>query len=162
MMSEIRPSIGPIRRSVLRIFDFLTKTYQFRLCLINHYRAVLFFPLLSVCVELKTAIDFSRREMTTAIGYALLTTFTVLLSYTSLSHGLLQPRRISHGLSASGKYLTRDELWFNQTLDHFSPYVKSRFFDLVKGGNFLFDSVCFFFFCVLRTIASSDRDTMSI
>lgn len=32
MMSEIRPSIGPIRRSVLRIFDFLTKTYQFRLC----------------------------------------------------------------------------------------------------------------------------------
>ncbi|CAN7120162.1 unnamed protein product [Brassica rapa subsp. narinosa] len=66
--------------------------------------------------------------MTTAIGYALLTTFTVLLSYTSLSHGLLQdPRRISHGLSASGKYLTRDELWFNQTLDHFSPYDHRKF-----------------------------------
>ncbi|KAF3591136.1 hypothetical protein DY000_02027986 [Brassica cretica] len=65
--------------------------------------------------------------MTTAIGYALLTTFTVLLSYTILSHGLLQPRRISHGLSASGKYLTRDELWFNQTLDHFSPYDHRKF-----------------------------------
>ncbi|KAL0739506.1 hypothetical protein Bca4012_015716 [Brassica carinata] len=65
--------------------------------------------------------------MTTAISYALLTTFTVLLSYTSLSHGLLQPRRISHGLSASGKYLTRDELWFNQTLDHFSPYDHRKF-----------------------------------
>ncbi|KAL0686763.1 hypothetical protein Bca4012_086440 [Brassica carinata] len=59
---------------------------------------------------------------TTAIG------FLMLLSYfLSLSHGLVQPRRISHGLSESGKYLTRDELWFNQTLDHFSPYDHRRF-----------------------------------
>uniref|UniRef100_M4D5B2 Serine carboxypeptidase S28 family protein n=1 Tax=Brassica campestris TaxID=3711 RepID=M4D5B2_BRACM len=59
---------------------------------------------------------------TAAIG------FLMLLSYfLSVSHGLVQPRRISHGLSESGKYLTRDELWFNQTLDHFSPYDHRRF-----------------------------------
>ena len=91
--------------------------------------------------------------MTTAIGYALLTTFTVLLSYTSLSHGLLQdPRRISHGLSASGKYLTRDELWFNQTLDHFSPYVKINHLDSsiwLKLETFFFDCLVFFFFFCL-------------
>nr|VDC73740.1 unnamed protein product [Brassica rapa] len=59
---------------------------------------------------------------TAAIG------FLMLLSYfLSLSYGLVQPRRISHGLSETGKYLTRDELWFNQTLDHFSPYDHRRF-----------------------------------
>lgn len=60
--------------------------------------------------------------MATAIGFLMLS-----LSYLSLSHGLMQPRRISHGFSESGKYLTRDELWFNQTLDHFSPYDHRRF-----------------------------------
>ncbi|XP_024989439.1 probable serine protease EDA2 [Cynara cardunculus var. scolymus] len=29
--------------------------------------------------------------------------------------------------SVSGKYLTREELWFNQTLDHFSPYDHRKF-----------------------------------
>lgn len=39
------------------------------------------------------------------------------------SHPMLD--RLS-GSSSSGNYLTQKEFWFNQTLDHFSPFV--RFF----------------------------------
>ncbi|XP_010526786.1 PREDICTED: probable serine protease EDA2 [Tarenaya hassleriana] len=54
-------------------------------------------------------------------------TFAVLLFSPTLSHGLVPPRTLSHGLSGSGYYLTSDELWFNQTLDHFSPYDHRKF-----------------------------------
>ncbi|KAL4577696.1 hypothetical protein LXL04_013807 [Taraxacum kok-saghyz] len=46
-------------------------------------------------------------------------------------NGLSSPRIIERMLSSSsssnGNYLTRDERWFNQTLDHFSPYDHRKF-----------------------------------
>lgn len=54
-------------------------------------------------------------------------TFTVLLSSLTLSHGIVPPRTLSHGLSKGSYYLTSDELWFNQTLDHYSPYDHRKF-----------------------------------
>lgn len=77
--------------------------------------------------------------MATAIGFLILS-----LSYLSLSHGLVKPRRISHGLSESGKYLTRDELWFNQTLDHFSPYVINQSNQISFQRGNLFQILCVF------------------
>ncbi|CAN8229167.1 unnamed protein product [Cochlearia groenlandica] len=66
--------------------------------------------------------------MSSELFFALVTIFTILLSYSSLSDGLIQPRRISHGLLSEGsKYLTRDELWFNQTLNHYSPHDHRKF-----------------------------------
>ncbi|XP_010531072.1 PREDICTED: probable serine protease EDA2 isoform X2 [Tarenaya hassleriana] len=59
--------------------------------------------------------------------FTALFTFTVLLSASALSHGSVPPRTLSHGLSTSGYYLTSDELWFNQTLDHYSPYDHRKF-----------------------------------
>jgi len=98
----------------LQVFFFKNKYKQRK----SHY-----FVLFSGPLVLNYGDRFSRREMSSELGFALLTTFTVLLSYLSFSNGLLQPRRISHGLSKSSKYLTRDELWFTQTLDHYSPSV---------------------------------------
>jgi len=76
--------------------------------------------------------------MLSALGFALLSIFAILLSLSTLSHGLLQPRRISHGLTESSKYLTRDELWFNQTLDHYSPSV-------INLPDFVSSSIWIFF-----------------
>ncbi|XP_071707623.1 probable serine protease EDA2 [Rutidosis leptorrhynchoides] len=39
----------------------------------------------------------------------------------------LSSSRISERMHSSSNYLTTDELWFNQTLDHFSPYDHRRF-----------------------------------
>ncbi|KAJ8764228.1 hypothetical protein K2173_005968 [Erythroxylum novogranatense] len=54
--------------------------------------------------------------------------FTVSLSFlTTVSHGFVSQRAVLQRLSGSNKYLTTDELWFNQTLDHYSPYDHRRF-----------------------------------
>lgn len=39
----------------------------------------------------------------------------------------VKPRTVLHRLSSSSSFLTRTDIWFNQTLDHFSPYVKIAF-----------------------------------
>ncbi|CAK9157049.1 unnamed protein product [Ilex paraguariensis] len=49
-----------------------------------------------------------------------------LLLLLTLSHGLL-PSRILQRMTSSSNYLTNDQLWFNQTLDHFSPYDHRQF-----------------------------------
>lgn len=43
-------------------------------------------------------------------------------SFPPLSYGVVPPRTLLNKLS-EGKYLNTQELWFDQTLDHFSPYV---------------------------------------
>lgn len=43
-------------------------------------------------------------------------------SFPPLSYGVVPPRTLLNKLS-QGSYLTTQEQWFNQTLDHFSPYV---------------------------------------
>ncbi|CAA7022121.1 unnamed protein product [Microthlaspi erraticum] len=57
----------------------------------------------------------------------LITTVTAILSYSSLSNALLHSGSVSHGISESDYFLTTNELWFNQTLDHFSPYDHRKF-----------------------------------
>ncbi|OWM66423.1 hypothetical protein CDL15_Pgr013640 [Punica granatum] len=53
----------------------------------------------------------------------------LLLSLLSISDGYVTHRTELRGLSQSqsGNYLTTSELWFNQTLDHFSPYDHHQF-----------------------------------
>ncbi|KAL2333769.1 hypothetical protein Fmac_014982 [Flemingia macrophylla] len=48
------------------------------------------------------------------------------LSFPSFSYGLVPPRTLLNKLS-EGKYLTTQELWLHQTLDHFSPYDHRQF-----------------------------------
>ncbi|KAJ9540830.1 hypothetical protein OSB04_027336 [Centaurea solstitialis] len=48
----------------------------------------------------------------------------------SVCNGLSTPRileRLQSSSNVSGKYLTKEEHWFNQTLDHFSPYDHRKF-----------------------------------
>ncbi|MBA0634399.1 hypothetical protein Godav_022060 [Gossypium davidsonii] len=48
--------------------------------------------------------------------------FFVALS--GFAHGfVMTPRSLINRLSQSSYYLTTKELWFDQTLDHYSPYV---------------------------------------
>ncbi|KAJ0097149.1 hypothetical protein Patl1_29049 [Pistacia atlantica] len=62
-----------------------------------------------------------------------MTTLTMVLFLLSMlwsvSHGFVPPRTFRSSLSRSGSnnYLTTEELWFNQTLDHFSPYDHRQF-----------------------------------
>ncbi|KAJ0040435.1 hypothetical protein Pint_28413 [Pistacia integerrima] len=62
-----------------------------------------------------------------------MTTLTMVLFLLSMlwsvSHGFVPPRTFRNSLSRSGSnnYLTTEELWFNQTLDHFSPYDHRQF-----------------------------------
>ncbi|XP_030530962.1 probable serine protease EDA2 isoform X1 [Rhodamnia argentea] len=52
-----------------------------------------------------------------------------LLMFVALSDGYVKERTLLHQSSGDdvGNYLTKDELWFNQTLDHFSPYDHRQF-----------------------------------
>ncbi|KAI3519181.1 hypothetical protein L1887_08208 [Cichorium endivia] len=61
------------------------------------------------------------RVLVVSVGFL----FMILMS--SFCNGLSTPRIIERMLSSSSKYLTTDELWFNQTLDHFSPYDHRQF-----------------------------------
>ncbi|RDX85567.1 putative serine protease EDA2, partial [Mucuna pruriens] len=47
-------------------------------------------------------------------------------SFPAFSYGVVPPRTLLNKLS-EGKYLTNQELWLDQTLDHFSPYDHRQF-----------------------------------
>ncbi|KAI4327698.1 hypothetical protein L6164_020127 [Bauhinia variegata] len=51
----------------------------------------------------------------------------LFLSFPTISYGVAAPLPLLNRLSVSGKYLTNEEHWFNQTLDHFSPYDHRQF-----------------------------------
>ena len=64
-----------------------------------------------------------REQEDWRITTALLTLLLVFVSsFPALSYGVVPPRTLLNKLS-QGSYLTTQEQWFNQTLDHFSPYV---------------------------------------
>ncbi|KDP46696.1 hypothetical protein JCGZ_06484 [Jatropha curcas] len=52
------------------------------------------------------------------------------LLLSTVTYGIPAPRFMLDGLSGTGSsnFLTTEELWFNQTLDHYSPYDHRRFF----------------------------------
>ncbi|XP_061343785.1 probable serine protease EDA2 isoform X2 [Gastrolobium bilobum] len=50
----------------------------------------------------------------------------MFLSFPAVCYGVAPPRTLFNKLS-EGKTLTNNELWFNQTLDHFSPYDHRQF-----------------------------------
>lgn len=56
--------------------------------------------------------------------WVIATALTLLLFvyFPAFSYGLVPPRTLLNKLS-EGKYLTNQEHWFDQTLDHFSPNV---------------------------------------
>uniref|UniRef100_A0A2P2KJI0 Catalytic n=2 Tax=Rhizophora mucronata TaxID=61149 RepID=A0A2P2KJI0_RHIMU len=59
---------------------------------------------------------------------ALKTTLSLsILMLLTVCHGFLTPRTMLDRLSGSNNFLTTGELWFNQTLDHYSPYDHRRF-----------------------------------
>ncbi|WVZ23806.1 hypothetical protein V8G54_002350 [Vigna mungo] len=60
--------------------------------------------------------------------WVIATALTLLLfvSFPAFSYGLVPPRTLLNKLS-EGKYLTNQEHWFDQTLDHFSPYDHRQF-----------------------------------
>ncbi|XP_030499131.2 probable serine protease EDA2 [Cannabis sativa] len=62
-----------------------------------------------------------RHSKTTLISVSFFTIFSL-----SSCYGYGMPRMMFNKLTAS-RYLTTQELWFNQTLDHFSPYDHSQF-----------------------------------
>lgn len=66
-----------------------------------------------------------RLPMTTSFSFTLLLTTT----FWTLSYGFVRPPTLLQlqSLSGSSNYLTKEELWFDQTLDHFSPYDHRRF-----------------------------------
>ncbi|XP_038723175.1 probable serine protease EDA2 [Tripterygium wilfordii] len=51
----------------------------------------------------------------------------LMVMFSSFSYGYVVPRTMFHRVSASDHYLTTEEHWFNQTLDHFSPYDHTTF-----------------------------------
>ncbi|XP_023552952.1 probable serine protease EDA2 isoform X1 [Cucurbita pepo subsp. pepo] len=51
----------------------------------------------------------------------------VALSLSAFTTGHVTPRTVLNRLSSSSSFLTRTEHWFNQTLDHFSPYNHDKF-----------------------------------
>lgn len=54
----------------------------------------------------------------------MLATLLIASLMVSFSDGYVRDRSaLRRTLSLNGSYLTRTELWFDQTLDHFSPYV---------------------------------------
>ncbi|XP_024036264.1 probable serine protease EDA2 isoform X3 [Citrus clementina] len=59
----------------------------------------------------------------------------VLSMLLSISNGLMPPVTMLNKLSGSTNYLTTNQLWFNQTLDHFSPYdhrwFEQRYYELL-------------------------------
>lgn len=83
-------------------------------------------------------------------GSMILPWLLLFLLFASFSHGLLTSHtmldRLS-GSSSSSNYLTQKEFWFNQTLDHFSPFVRfflsyaMIFFFLINLFVYLFNFV---------------------
>lgn len=59
-----------------------------------------------------------------SVGLAAYVASLLLMSITTLSDAALTSR-ILNRLTDGSNYLTTQELWLNQTLDHFSPYVLS-------------------------------------
>ncbi|KAE8010590.1 hypothetical protein FH972_006947 [Carpinus fangiana] len=56
--------------------------------------------------------------------------WVVLLTISTFAqqlNGFVTSRTLHNQLSGSASYLTKEELWFQQTLDHFSPYDHRRF-----------------------------------
>ncbi|XP_038702915.1 probable serine protease EDA2 isoform X2 [Tripterygium wilfordii] len=51
----------------------------------------------------------------------------LMVMFSSFSYGYVGQRTMLHRLSGSSNYLTTEEHWFNQTLDHFSPYDHTTF-----------------------------------
>ncbi|XP_027345781.1 probable serine protease EDA2 isoform X1 [Abrus precatorius] len=68
------------------------------------------------------AMTMRRRE------WLIMTVLSVFLflSFPTVCYGVVPPRTLLNKLS-EGKYLTSQALWFNQTLDHFSPYDHRQF-----------------------------------
>ncbi|KAF7828934.1 putative serine protease EDA2 [Senna tora] len=64
-----------------------------------------------------------RRKWELAVALSLLT----FLSFPTVSFGFTAHRTLLNHISANAKYLPTQELWFNQTLDHFSPYDHRHF-----------------------------------
>lgn len=66
------------------------------------------------------------REGKGSMGWAASWLLFLILSLAAVScvFAFVPPRTLLNNLS-EGKILTNEELWFNQTLDHFSPYVTS-------------------------------------
>ncbi|XP_048335895.2 probable serine protease EDA2 [Ziziphus jujuba] len=69
-------------------------------------------------------MKIEERRWTTSL---LVLALVVVWSTFSCSDGFVAPRSMLDSLSGSKNYLTTDELWFNQTLDHFSPYDHRQF-----------------------------------
>ncbi|CAH8305117.1 unnamed protein product [Eruca vesicaria subsp. sativa] len=63
--------------------------------------------------------------MSSDLVIILITTVTAFLSYST--NALLHSGSASHGVSPRDYYLTTDEHWFNQTLDHYSPHDHRKF-----------------------------------
>lgn len=54
----------------------------------------------------------------------------------TISNGISTSKLFLQQISSQNKYLTKEEHWFNQTLDHFSPYVSNYpFFFLGENGD---------------------------
>ncbi|CAN6698682.1 unnamed protein product [Malus baccata var. baccata] len=72
----------------------------------------------------------TRFPMMTSFSFSLSFFFTMMM-WTPLSYGFVNPRTLlqleSSSGSGGGKLLTKEELWFDQTLDHFSPYDRRKF-----------------------------------
>ncbi|KAM1156247.1 hypothetical protein ACFX2B_026778 [Malus domestica] len=68
--------------------------------------------------------------MMTSFSFSLSFLFAMMM-WTPLSYGFVNPRTLlqleSSSGSGGGKLLTKEELWFDQTLDHFSPYDRRKF-----------------------------------
>ncbi|KAI5581401.1 hypothetical protein POPTR_007G015400v4 [Populus trichocarpa] len=62
---------------------------------------------------------------------ALMSTFLFFLLFSTASHAYLAPRTLLYSFSKSStnsnRSLTTKELWFNQTLDHYSPFDHHKF-----------------------------------
>ncbi|XWS45516.1 hypothetical protein CRYUN_Cryun15aG0143200 [Craigia yunnanensis] len=50
-----------------------------------------------------------------------------LVALSGFAHGFVTPRSLLYRLSEKSNYLTTEELWFDQTLDHYSPYDHRQF-----------------------------------
>ncbi|XP_021604033.1 probable serine protease EDA2 isoform X2 [Manihot esculenta] len=63
-----------------------------------------------------------------------LSSFLILSTF---SYGFPAPRSLLRHLSESNEYLTTNELWFNQILDHYSPYdhrqFKQRYYEFLDN-----------------------------
>lgn len=77
----------------------------------------------------------------------------LLLLLLLVSNGVVESLRTQQLMKDSGAYLTQEEKWFTQTLDHFSPTVHFSlsliWFSVLfsdKGKNFLFIWFGFWFF----------------